>query len=448
MRFLIPWSLVLSVGFLFPFAAQAQAKDERELIVLLLIDAVRADAVGCYGYSKPTTPVIDELCKKGTRFTRMYSNAPWTRPSTASFLTGLNASRHQTQSYKTKMSKSVKTVAGQLKKQGFKTYGFSANGNGGSLANLHFGFDVFRDVSNTYTKKKRGKTYNRLPTGEFMVARVLEHLAQTKAKKEFLFLFLVDPHDPYGAPAHLEKQFLGADFKGKIRRNALWERNNNYPPDERHSMRAIYDAGIRYSDIAVEQLIEGLKKQGRWDNTTLFVTADHGEGFGEHNFYLHAHHFWNEVIHVPLIAYGGPFNTGRTDERVTQAIDVSATILDLAGADPDAVDGYSLLKPPRDNPHVISEYNEFGIRRQAIVGPRYKVIWQRAAIRDEYMKEARDPKFFPSVIFEGERVRVFDLVKDPGEKKDLSASMPAEAKSLLAQLRAFVAESDRTSAPR
>lgn len=154
------------------------------------------------------------------------------------------------------------------------------------------------------------------------------------------------------------------------------------------------------------------------------------------------------MIHVPLIAYGGPFNTGRTDERVTQAIDVSATILDLAGADPDAVDGYSLLKPPRDNPHVISEYNEFGIRRQAIVGPRYKVIWQRAAIRDEYMKEARDPKFFPSVIFEGERVRVFDLVKDPGEKKDLSASMPAEAKSLLAQLRAFVAESDRTSAPR
>lgn len=422
--------------------SRAFAEDERELIVLVLIDAVRADAVGCYGYEKPTTPVLDELCKAGTRYDRMYVNAPWTRPSTASFLTGLNASRHQTQSYKTKLSPRVKTLAARLNALGFATYGFSANGNGGSLANLDSGFDVFRDVTNTYTRDKRGKTYNRLPTGEFMVERVLEHMKGSPAKKEFLFLFLVDPHDPYGAPPKYEKMFLPKGFKGEPRRNALWEHNNDYPPEEVESMRAIYDAGIRYADFALGRLIEGLKKQGRWDNTTMFVTADHGEGFGEHDFYLHAHHFWEEVIHVPLVAHGARFAGGGASDRLTQAIDVSATILDLAGGDPDALPGHSLLREAPKDPSVISEYNEFGIRRQAIVGERYKVIWQRAALEDEYMKEARDPKFFPSVIFEGERVRVYDLKTDPEEKRDLAGSMPPEAKNLLDRLRGFVAESE------
>ncbi len=433
-------ALILALLLCLPSAAFAA--EDRELIVLILIDAVRADAVGCYGYEKPTTPVLDELCAKGTRYSRMYVNAPWTRPSTASFLTGLNASRHQAQSYKTKMSREVTTLAARLQKRGFKSYGFSANGNGGSLANLHFGFEVFRDVTNTYTRNERGKTYNRLPTGEFMVERVLEHLATTDAKKEFLFLFMVDPHDPYGAPPKYEKMFLPKGFKGEPRRNALWERDNDYPQSEITSMRAIYDAGIRYADTALGQLIDGLEEQGRWDNTTMFVTADHGEGFGEHDFYLHAHHFWEEVIHVPLVAYGGPFMGGGVQDRLTQAIDVSATILDLAGGDPKELPGHSLLQPAPSTPFVISEYNEFGIRRQAIVGERYKVIWQRAALKDEYMREARDPKFFPSVIFEGERVRVYDLNNDPEEKRDLAGSMPEEAKILLDRLRGFVAESE------
>ncbi|MEO1173301.1 MAG: sulfatase, partial [Myxococcota bacterium] len=369
---------------------------------------------------------------------RMYANAPWTRPSTASFLTGLNASRHATESYRTKMSDKVVTLAKRLRQKGWKTYGFSANGNGGSLANLDSGFHVFRDVSNTYTKKKRGKVYNGLPTGEFMVERVLEHMDTTKAKKEFLFLFMVDPHDPYFAPPELEKEFLGPNFKGEVRRRALWEHNNDYPEEEVRSMRAIYDAGIRYSDIATKQLVDGLKKRGRWDNTTMFISADHGEGFGEHNFFLHAHQFWEEVVHVPLIAVGGKFNGGGVDERLTQAIDVSATILDIAGIDPGVVAGRSLLRPAVPGATVISEYNEFGIRRQAIVGDRYKVIWQRAALEDVYMREARDKKYFPSVIFEGERVQVYDLKNDPKERKDLSKAMPPEAKTLLDTLRKFV----------
>jgi arylsulfatase len=434
---------------LFAWARPAPAgTSDRELIFLILIDAVRADHVGAYGYDRQTTPVIDRLSAKGVRYARVRSNAPWTRPSTASLLTGVNASRHRTETEKTELPEGIRTLAHRLKAAGWTTSGFSANGNGGSLAGLHAGFDIFRDPTNTYTRKKRGKTYNGLPSAEFLTGEVIKHLKKSQAEKEFVFVFYVDPHDPYYAPPRLEKMFLG-DFKGKIRRRTLWEKDNDYPADERFSAMAIYDAGIRYADEQLGVLLAGLEKMGLRDKATFFISADHGEGFGEHGFYLHAHHFWEEVIHVPLIAVGPRFPPA-VDNRLAQSIDVTATILDLAQADASGVAGHSLLEPATAGGHIISEYNEFGIHRQAIVGERYKVIWQRPADEKWYLSSfsdkftvAQKKAFFPSVSFGEEVVHVYDLQSDPGEKKDLSANMPAEAAALLTELRAFVGESDR-----
>ena len=416
---------------------------QRELMFLILIDAVRADHVGVYGYDKGTTPVLDELAKEGVRYARVYANAPWTAPSTASFLTGLNASRHKTETDKSKLVGNVVTLTHRLKKAGWKTAGFSANGNGGSLRGLQSGFDVFRDTTNTYTKKERGKTYNGLPTAEFLTRDVLDYLAKSTAPKEFVFIFYVDPHDPYNAPPELEKKFLG-DYNGTIRRLPSWEKDNDYPKAERDAIVAIYDAGIYYADQQIGVLLDGLKKMGLRDKATVMISADHGEGFGEHNFYLHAHHFWDEVIHVPLIVVGPDFKVG-VDERLTQSIDVTATLLELGGASPEGLLGHSLLQPAIGDRRIISEYNEYGIHRQSIIGERYKVIWQRPADREWYMRSFSDKftpaqkmAFFPSVSFDKEVVWVFDLVADPAEKKDLSATIPDEAKKMLQELRLFV----------
>ena len=152
-------------AFTFFFATTAHAAD-REAIVLVLIDALRADHVGAYGYDKKTTPELDKLAAKSARYTRAYVNAPWTRPSTASFLTGLNASRHLTETSTAKLPADVITIAQRLKNAGWATYGFTANGNGGSLAALERGFDVFRDPSNAYSKEKRGKLPIRSSTAQ------------------------------------------------------------------------------------------------------------------------------------------------------------------------------------------------------------------------------------------------------------------------------------------
>lgn len=419
---------------------------ERELIILVLVDAVRPDHLGAYGYERPTSPNLDAFAKEARRYTRAYANAPWTRPSTASFLTGLNASRHRIETARSKLPEGVMTLAERLAAAGYKSAGFCANGNGGSLAGLHRGFDKFEDPTNTYTKGRRGVTYNGLPAGPFIVDRALAHLAASRAAKEFVFLFLVDPHDPYQAPPELEKLFLG-DFTGTVRRKALWETDNDYPADERFSLVALYDAGIRYADQALGVFFAGLRKLGLYDRATLFVTADHGEAFGEHGFYLHAHHFWDEVVRIPLFARGPRFTEG-VDDRLTQALDVSATIAELAGASREGLPGRSLLVEPAAGATVMSEYNEFGIHRQAIVGERYKVIWQRPADAAWFDREVPSRDAFPSVSFDRETVHVFDLVADPGERKDLSPALPAEAATLLTELKSFVAESGRLAGAR
>ncbi len=411
-------------------------KAERELVVLVLIDAVRPDHLGAYGYERPTSPTIDRLAREGTRYTRAYANAPWTRPSAGSFLTGYNGSRHGAESVKQKLPAKIETLAERLREVGYVSTAFCANGNGGSLAGFHRGFAKFEDPSNTYTKAKRGKTYNGLPTGELVIARALEHVRKSKAQKEFVFIFMVDPHDPYQAPPKLEELFLG-DFKGTIRRRALWEVDNDYPDDERFSMQAIYDAAIRYADNSLGVFVKGLEELGLYDRATLIVASDHGEGFGEHGFYLHAHHFWDEVVRIPLIIKGPRFARGK-DDRLTQALDVTATIADLAGAARRDLSGHSLLEPAPASPRVISEYNEFGIHRQAIVGERYKVIWQRPADTAWFDREVPKRALFPSVSFDRDVVQVFDLANDPKETRDLFENMPAEAKALYAELRAFV----------
>ena len=120
----------------------------------------------------------------------------------------------------------------------------------------------------------------------------------------------------------------------------------------------------------------------------FILTSDHGEAFGEHGFYLHAHHFWEEVIHVPLIAVGPRFPP-QVDDRLTQTLDVSATVAALTGADPKGLAGRSLLTPADSQATIISEYNEFGIHRQAIRGRSHKVVWQRPADEAWYLRTAK-----------------------------------------------------------
>ena len=426
--------LALTLAALIGIAAPA---DDDQLIVLVLLDATRADHLGAYGYHRPTTPTIDRLAKHGMRFTQVYCNAPWTRPSTVSFLTGLLPAQHLTQTETSKLPSHVPTLAEAMHDAGWQTAGFVANGHVGSLAGLDRGFDLMEDPTRTYVRGARGKPYlNGLPTGPFIVERALNYLAAHPASKQFLFLFLVDAHDPYEAPPAFEKQFLG-NFQGTVRRRAAWEYNNSYPQDERFSMMAVYDAGIRAADAALATLEQGLTQQNPKRKVTWVISADHGEGMGEHHFYLHAYHYWDEVVRIPLVISGPRIQPG-VDNRLAQSLDATATIASLGGVAAsvrEGLVGHSLLGPAPKSGHVFSMYNEYGVHRQAIISERYKVIWQTPAEEVWYMRTIKDKKLLPSVAWDHEVVQVFDRTRDPQEQHPLAQPYPAEALALLKELQ-------------
>lgn len=417
---------------------------KRGNVIFLVVDALRPDHMGLYGYDKarePTTPFLDEWSKDAFVFTHHHVNAPWTRPSTATMLTGLYPSKHRTQTDESKLPQGVRTVGMDMKALGYQTAAVVANGNGSSIAALDRGFDHYVDTTTAWKK---------LPTAEQVFDDALSWTdgKRKKDKPFFMFLFAVDPHDPYHAPPEYEARFLPEGFTGDPRRRAHWEYKNDYPKKERDSMLAVYDAAIRYTDDQIKRFFTELDKRGLLEDTTIVITADHGDGFGEHGYYLHAHHHYDEIIRVPLLVKTPAYTGGGTVFHTTQAVDLVPTFVSLAGGEPrKELPGkplFEMIQKPVDPSRVVlTEYNAFGIRRSSIFNQRYRVILQLPADEQEFTRHIPRKELLPSVNFEREVVHVYERQKDPRDKNNVAAKgpLPKEASELKDKLKGWMLKS-------
>ena len=410
-----------------------------EAIILIMICPSRPDRFSVYGFDKPTTEHLAKIADDGIAFSRVYANAPWTRAGSASVFTGLNASRHNVQRDVDKLSPKLPTLAQRLKRAGYRTGGFVANGNASSLGHLHRGFDLYRDSQSHWHK---------LASDTEVVDEALAWIDTVKGQKFFATLFFVDPHDPYQAPAEYEKKWLPEGFKGEPRRRASWEYKNDYPEAERQQLLALYDAGLDYADDQIGRLVAALKERGLYDKATIVMTGDHGEGFGEHGYYLHAHHLEEEIVRLPLIVKRpGLKPTGGYSDVLTNQADVVPTILEVAGVkQAKELKGLPLLSTmagagvPAERV-VFSEYNEFGIRRAAIVRRDAKLILERPAY-EKYLRVRLNNRLdlLPTVSFDKEVMTFYRLDQDPFEKTNAWTPGDPVAEPLLTQLRAFIAD--------
>lgn len=410
---------------------------ENQGLVLIVICPARPDHMSAYAYQKDTTPNLKALADDGIRFTRMYANAPWTRASTACILTGQNSSRNNCQRDIDKLSAKKITLAQRLHRAGYKTGGFVANGNASSLASLNRGFDVYRD-SQSY--------WHKLAPATEVVDEALSWVDTVKNKKFFTLLFFVDPHDPYKAPSEYEKRFLPKNFSGEPKRRASWEVHNNYSRSERQQLIDLYDAGLNYADHEIGRFVDGLKAKGLYDKTTIVMTGDHGEGFGEHGYYLHGHHFENEILRVPLIIKQPNLSSkGQYSDAIVNSIDIVPTLLEIAGVkggpELTGLPLMSTLAGPGipDSRVVFSEYNEFGIRRAAITSRFGKLILQRPADKTYLsVRLAGHLELLPSVVFDREVMTYYQLDVDPFEKRNAWSTDNKAAQKMLEQLRTFL----------
>jgi arylsulfatase A-like enzyme len=404
-------------------------------IVVYLVDTLRADRLGVYGYSAAKAPQIDALAADSVVFEQAYAPAPWTLPSVASLFTSTFICEHRIIKDDGKLSDSLETLAEKLQRSGYRTGGFYRNPWIGSPTGLNRGFDVYGYIP---------------PEDQDQVPQAIRgFLHRAGDKPPFLYLHTMEPHDTHKTPWRFIDDlgtvgaFQKEDYKNLILRYTRltqvdWKNDvpigttdNTAEIDEvtaslgdmLESIDLLYDASVRWADANLAEAITALKISGVWDDAIFIFLSDHGEEMGEHGGWFHGQSIYEELAHVPLIIHfpGGEYG-GQRISRPVSLVDIVPTILDFAGRSGlcDSCRGNSLLPLLNgdDDPGDLTVpvpamrlnhgfyYRPFkehrGDQNVVIRREQWKGIWNA----------------------ELETLELYDLVADPGELSDLNAGNP------------------------
>jgi choline-sulfatase len=334
-------------------------------IVVILIDTVRADVFDpIRPDNQVETPVYDAFAGKSTVFVRAYNNENWTKPSVATTLTGLYPSTHDTKKDESKLPDEVELVSQRLKKQGFATAGFVANGYVSDAFGFQRGWDVFKN----YIRENKSSEADHV-FGDAL-AWLSERKQATDGKPFFLYIQTIDPHVTYKAPAEYVQRYFPDKYTGPLGptidavelqnlsqgKLKTTERDVSY-------LRAAYDAEVTFHDEQMGKFFTELKTLGLLDDTMIVITNDHGEEINDHGKFGHGHTLYDELLRSPLLMYfPGLFPAGGRIDEIVESVDITPTIIDALGLEPLAqADGTSLLpliqgKPVQRPTYALSEF--------------------------------------------------------------------------------------------
>jgi arylsulfatase A-like enzyme len=390
-------------------------------VILISLDTLRADHVGCYGYSRPTTPVIDELAARGVVFERAIANSPWTLPSHASMLTGFRPRHHGVRSPEKALPEGFQTLATELLANGSQTMAIVNSFYLSHRFGLHRGFLQFKK----FQTKSKG---DRVRSGADQVDLAMKWITQNGEKPFFLFLHNYDVHSDYDPSPEFAEMFVRpysgsangtTHYLRKVRRG-----NANLDADGVQHVVDLYDAGIREIDHELGRLFEFLGNTGLLSRTLVIVTSDHGEEFLEHGGVLHGRTMYREVLEVPLIIAGPGVPEGRRVGQLVQLTDIFATVLELMGVeDAPSTDGTSLVAAWTKDSDTTSD-------RHAYAEADYK-----RKIGDDTLEMIRSERF--KLIFERptKAMWLYHLAVDPGEQVDVAAENNEVAEDFLDDLQ-------------
>ena len=418
-KFLLP---ALACAFLLSCAPKAARDGDN--VVLIIIDTIRADRLGCYGYPLPTSPNIDAFASEATLFEQAVTCAPITLPSVSAMLTStypvFNNVRYNGMFF---LGEENVTLAEILKERGYKTAAFVGGFPLDSRFKVDQGFDVYDDdFSNSIQKRKHGwighlaNDFER--TGAEVNERAFEWLEKVKDERFFLMAHYFDPHLPYAPPAPYNRDFEIA-----------------------------YDGEVAYTDAQVGRLLGKLDALGLRENTLVVITGDHGEALGQHDEVTHGEFIYDTTVMIPLIIrHDEEAPRGRRVETQVRSIDIMPTILDLLGvpAGPHA-QGRSLL-PAFDGeiderPALLEatlhyyEGESLGHKPMMITGLRTSE-WKLVHVALE-----RDGK--PGWVGE-----LYDLSKEPLERTNVSEENPEVFRSLIERLNVITQARSAGSLPK
>ena len=362
-------------------------------IVLISIDTLRADALGVYGRNPSPTPNIDALARNGLRFENPIAPTPITLPSHTTLLTGLHPLQHGVLvNSQTALSADVVTLAERLQNAGWKTGAIVSSAILHHRYGLADGFDDYRD--NYFSDMTQiGENAFELINARVTTREAIGWLqSNLDAERLFLFIHYIDPHSPYEPPKRFKKAFAEGPYYGEV----------------------------AFVDRQIGRLLQFLKEHALLDGTLLIVTSDHGEGLGDHGASTHGVFLYDEIIRVPLILSGAGIPKGKTIVETVGLIDVTPTILDLAGLEPDpSLPGHVLTNElPAGRSMVSTSYIPsltFG----------WSPIWSLSANGEKF-------------ILSPEK-EYYEISRDPGELENLAILQSERAQFLEGKLRSSAA---------
>jgi arylsulfatase A-like enzyme len=406
--------VLLAIALVFVLGGCAEPRRPPNL-VLIVVDALRADALGCYGNPDGTSPVLDALAARGVQFRTCISQAPWALPSVASILTGRFPSGHGANRVERPVAPGVPLLAEAIAPSGRVAGAVIGNRFLQAKHGLDRGFAHF-DVS------PAGDATTGVADG---VSRSAVAWISTLGKRPFfLFLVYMDPHDPWVArPGAKLPAYEGPLGSGQD----IWElrdQRSELGPSDLAFLRALYHGEVRATDSAIGELVDHLGETGRLDETIFLITADHGELLGEHGWIGHTRSLHAGVLEVPLVITAPQHVPAELRADPAMLVDLLPTVLQLLGQAPTRTAGRGLLGPDRAERALYSEvtYDPQSIpqdpdpARSALRTKELTLVaGMRSLVRGDW-KAIHDRLT--------DTWRLYDLASDPGETRDVAASRP------------------------
>ena len=436
----------------------------RKNVLVLVLDGMRADRLGCYGHSRNTSPAIDRFAKRSMLCINNYTVGKASTQSHVSLFTGVHPQFHGAADNCSYYDGRFPTLPELLGKSGYYTYGISSFNpflsieSGilrgyeryvritkskaktahstlmGKITKGIFGRAVGLDEAYRALLLRVGYKLNRYwenfylcndSTGQLLVDTFTRELkAFPKDRPFFAFANIVETHAPYLAPKAF-REFWGKVEISDSLSNALFSYADQFEvaghplsKEEREVAEILYDSKVRYTDFLVGQLIEGLEREGRLEDTVVIITSDHGGMLGEHESMIGPiRNTYQGIMKTPLIVHC-PGMTNKEETRLTSIVDVFATILAIAGAKSECGFNYqcqNILSDKWGRDFVICEipplpYPELFIRRTQQIA---------TVLKDWHVNRTIITRDYKLIWRSNGRHHVYDLRKDPGEANNL-----------------------------
>ncbi len=365
-------------------------------VLLMVVDALRADHLPCYGYQRNTAPNISRLAERGILFEKAISQAPWTKPSIASLLSSLYPHNHKAIDTKDVLPLEITTLTEELNTNGYYTYAIQTNTWIKSLQQFNQGFDEYLEFRSTRCAA------NKIAD---LFLTFLDDM-EKRHSKFFAYLHFMDIHIPYNAPEEYNSRFVDENYKGQLNRSQFRKLNavrkgrlRLSAADKKHVIN-LYDAQISFVDDQVQRILDKLERLGLMENTIIILLADHGEEFWEHEGLEHGHSMYNELLRVPLILYCPQSGVNNKKvEQVIRLIDIYPTLMEILGLRTDVKlmgsDISQILFSEQEKNLNLVAFSEgllYGNEQKALQTAYFKLIKRMETNTYEFYDLRKDPK--------------------------------------------------------